>query len=93
MKKAYRIHYHRTFTPRVDTWTHFSSHLLQAANSEALRPAFLPYRYAGLLAQACNFGLDQMAHSTERAYERLAWCTTWHLREETLKPAFSALVN
>jgi len=23
----------------------------------------------------------------------LAWCTTWHLREETLKAAFSSLVN
>jgi Tn3 transposase DDE domain len=77
----------------VDTWTHFSAYLLHAANSEPLRPAFLPSLYAGLLAQACNFGLDQMAHSTELAYERLAWCTTWHLREETLKPAFSALVN
>jgi hypothetical protein len=77
----------------VDTWTHFSAHFLHAANRERLRPAFFPYLYAGLLAQACNFGLDQMAHSTELAYERLAWCTTWHLREDTLKPAFSALVN
>jgi Tn3 transposase DDE domain/Domain of unknown function (DUF4158) len=77
----------------VETWTHFSAHFLHAANSERLRPAFLPYLYAGLLAQACNFGLDQMAHSTELAYDRLAWCTTWHLREDTLKPAFSALVN
>jgi Domain of unknown function (DUF4158)/Tn3 transposase DDE domain len=77
----------------VDTWTHFSAHFLHAANSERLRPAFLPYLYAGLLAQACNCGLDQMAHSTELAYERLAWCTTWHLREDTLKPAFSTLVN
>ena len=77
----------------VDTWTHFSAHLVHAANGESLRPAFLPYLYAGLLAQACNFGLEQMAHSTDLSYERLAWCSTWHLREETLKPAFSALVN
>ena len=77
----------------VDTWTHFSTHLVHAANSEPRQPALLPYLYAGLVAQACNFGLDQMAHSTELAYDRLAWCTTWYLREETLKPAFSALVN
>ena len=77
----------------VDTWTHFSTHLVHAANGEPLRPAFLPYLYASLVAQACNFGLDQMAQSTDLAYERLAWCTTWHLREETLKAAFSALVN
>ena len=77
----------------VDTWTHFSTHLVHAANGEALRPAFLPYLYASLVAQACNFGLDQMAQSTDLAYERLAWCTTWHLREDTLKAAFSSLVN
>lgn len=77
----------------VDTWTHVSAHLVHAAHSEPLRPAFLPYLYAGLVAQACNCGLDHMAHSTDLAYERLAWCTTWHLREDTLKPAFSALVN
>lgn len=77
----------------VDTWTHFSTHLVHVANGEPLPPASLPYLYAGLAAQACNFGLEQMAQSTELAYDRLAWCTTWHLREETLKPAFSALVN
>src|SRR5262249_59703729 len=62
----------------VDTWTHFSAHLVHAANGEALRPAFLPYLYASLVAQACNFGLDQMVQSTDLAYERLAWCATWH---------------
>jgi Tn3 transposase DDE domain len=60
----------------VDTWAHFSTHLVHVANGEALRPAFLPYLYASLVAQACNFGLDQMAQSTDLAYERLAWCTT-----------------
>jgi TnpA family transposase len=77
----------------VDTWTHFSTHLVHAANGDPLRPPFLSYLYAGLVAQACNFGLDQMAHSTDLAYERLAWCTTWHLREDTLKAAFITLVN
>jgi hypothetical protein len=60
----------------VETWTHFSTHLVHAANGEALRPAFLPYLYASLVAQACNFGLDQMAQSTDLVYERLAWCIT-----------------
>jgi TnpA family transposase len=77
----------------VDTWTHFSAHLVHTANGTSLRPAFRPYLYASLIAQACNFGVDQMARSTDLAYERLAWCTTWHLRDETLKTAFSALVN
>jgi TnpA family transposase len=77
----------------VDTWTHFSTHLVHAANGTPLRPSFLPHLYASLVAQACNFGLDQMARSTDLAYEHLAWCTTWHLREDTLKAAFTALVN
>ena len=74
----------------VDTWTHFSAHLVHAANGDPLRPPFLSSLYASLVAQACNFGLEQMAHSTDLAYERLAWCTTWHLREETLKAAITA---
>ena len=53
----------------------------------------LPHLYASLLAHACNFGLEQMAHLTDLAYDHLAWCTTWYLREETLKAAFTALVN
>jgi TnpA family transposase len=77
----------------VDTWTHFSTHLVHATNGDPVRPPFLPALYASVVAQACNFGLDQMAQSTDLAYERLAWCTTWYLREDTLKTAFSALVN
>jgi TnpA family transposase len=77
----------------VDTWTHFSAPLVHAANGTSLRPAFFPYLYASLIAPACNFGVDQMARSTDLAYERLAWWTTWHLRDETLKTACAALVN
>ena len=77
----------------VDTWTHFSDHFVHAAGTEILRPALLPQLYASLLAHACNFGLEQMAHSTDIAYRHLAWCTTWYLREETLKAAFTTLVN
>jgi TnpA family transposase len=77
----------------VDTWTHFSRHLVHAADLERVRPARLPHLYASLLAHACNFGLEQMAHLTDLAYDHLAWCTTWYLREETLKAAFTTLVN
>lgn len=77
----------------VDAWTHFSRHLVHAADLERVRPARLPHLYASLLAHACNFGLEQMAHLTDLAYDHLAWCTTWYLREETLKAAFTALVN
>ncbi|HYT43595.1 MAG TPA: transposase, partial [Methylomirabilota bacterium] len=43
--------------------------------------------------QACNFGLSQMAHIANLSYEKLAWFTTWYIREETLKLAFTTLVN
>ena len=34
-----------------------------------------------------------MAHSASLTYDRLAWASTWYLREETLKAAVTALVN
>jgi hypothetical protein len=77
----------------VDTWTHFSDHFVHAAGADTLRPTLLPQLSASLLAHACNFGLEQMAHSTDLSYRQLAWCTTWYLREETLKAAFTTLVN
>src|SRR5262249_6865163 len=76
-----------------DTWTHFSTRLVHAAGADALQPALLPPLYASVLAYACNFGLEQIAQSTELSYRRLAWCTTWYLREDTLKAAVTALVN
>src|SRR2546428_4435377 len=77
----------------VDAWTHFSDHFVHAARAETLRPTLLPPRYASVLAHACNFGLEQMAHSTDISYRQLAWCTMWYLREETLEAAFTNLVN
>jgi hypothetical protein len=49
--------------------------------------------HASILAQACNFGLTTMAEVAELSYRRLAWCTNWYLREETLRPAIAAIVN
>lgn len=77
----------------VDSWTHFAQHCVHAADAAALRPALLPHFYASILAHACNFGMEQMASLTDLAYDHLAWCTTWHLREDTLKAAVVALVN
>src|SRR5205823_4368380 len=57
----------------VDTWTHFSRHFVHAADAAGLRPAFLPHFYASLLAHACNFGVEQMAHVTDLAYDHFAW--------------------
>src|SRR4030095_3032904 len=77
----------------VDAWTHFSDHFVHAASAETLRPTLLPHLYASILAHACNFGLEQMAHSTDISYHHLACATTWYLREETLEAAFPTLVN
>ena len=77
----------------VDAWTRFSDHFVHAAGAEARRPALLPHLYASILAHACNFGLEQMAQSTDISYRQLAWATTWYLREETLEPAIVSLVN
>jgi len=77
----------------VDTWTHFSRHFVHAADTTSLRPTLLPPFYASVLAHACNFGVEQMAHLTDIAADHLAWCTTWFLREDTLKAAVTHLVN
>ncbi|MEK6571291.1 MAG: transposase, partial [Bacteroidota bacterium] len=55
--------------------------------------ALLTHLYAGLLAPACNFGLEQMAQITDIPYHRLSWCTTWYIREETLRSAITAIIN
>jgi hypothetical protein len=77
----------------VDTWTRFSRHFVHAADATVLRPALLPHFYASVLAHACNFGIEQMAHLTDIAADHLTWCTTWFLREDTLKAAVTGLVN
>jgi hypothetical protein len=77
----------------VDQWTGFSRHLRHLIGREPHRHDFLPILYATLLSQGCNFGFARMAQMAEIPAARLAWCTTWHLREDTLKAATDALVN
>jgi hypothetical protein len=52
----------------VFTTVSFSRHFLHAADATGLRPAVLPPFYASLLAHACHFGVEQMAHVTDLAY-------------------------
>ncbi len=77
----------------VDTWTNFSDCFEHASGAEPRTKEFLINLYASILAQACNFGLDQMEDITGISYRKLAWCTTWYIREETLKPAFTKVIN
>ena len=77
----------------VDGWTNFSRHFAHPNGSEPRSPDALHHCYAGILAQACNFGFMQMQRMSGLTYRKMAWFSTWYLREETLKAAFSELVN
>jgi TnpA family transposase len=77
----------------VDGWTHFSACFEHAGGSQPRSPELLTYLYASILAQAENFGLQQMANIAHLSYDKLAWHTTWYIREETLKRGFTTLVN
>ena len=77
----------------VGGWVNLPEPFEHAAGSQP-RSSELPlYLYASTLAQAENFGLHQMAHIAHLSYEKLAWYTKWYIREETLKKAFTRIVN
>ena len=77
----------------VDRWTGFTKHFTHAGGAKPRNPDLTRHLYATILAQACNFGLTTMAEVSDLSYRQLAWTTDWYLREETLKAAFSALVD
>jgi TnpA family transposase len=77
----------------VDRFTNFSQYFEHAGGREPRSQQFLRHLYAAIVAQACNFGLEEMAQIADLSYQRLAWCTTWYVREETLRAATTALVN
>jgi TnpA family transposase len=77
----------------VDGWTDFSGGFEHAGGREPRSRDLTRHLYAAILAQGCNLGLTRMAQISDRTYDRLAWCTTWYLREETLRAAVATLVN
>jgi TnpA family transposase len=77
----------------VDQWTGFSQYLTHANGGQPRTDELLLHLHAAALAQGTNMGLVEMAHSAGLPYGRLAWASTWYLREETLKAAVTALVN
>jgi TnpA family transposase len=77
----------------VDSWTGFSQRLTHASGGQPRTDELSCHLYATLLAQGTNMGLTEMAHSAGLTYDRLAWCSNWYLREETLKSAVATLVN
>ena len=77
----------------VDGWTRYSRYFEHPSGNEPRSPDALRHCYAGILANACNFGFMQMQRMSGLTYRKMAWHATWYLREETLKSAFSELVN
>ena len=77
----------------VDSWTGFTQFFRHAGGARSRNPDLVRHVDAAILAQACNFGLTTMADIADWTYRQLAWTTDWYLREETLKAAFSALVD
>ncbi len=77
----------------VDGWVGFSQHFTHAGGGAARSPEHRTHLYAALLAQATNLGISAMADVAELSYRQLDWATTSYLRDETLTPAITALVN
>jgi TnpA family transposase len=77
----------------VDAWTQFSRRFEHAGGAEPRTKDLLTHLHAAVFAQACNFGLAQMAEIAELSYRKLAWCATWYVREETLNTAIAQIVN
>jgi hypothetical protein len=77
----------------VDRWIGFTRAFQHAGGAEPRTKDLTTHLHAAIFAQACNFGLEQMAELADLSYRKLAWCATWYLREETLKPAIAQLVN
>jgi TnpA family transposase len=77
----------------VDQWTGFSQHLTHVGGGQPRTDDLLLHLHAAVVAQGTNMGLIELAHHANLTYDRLAWVSTWYLREDTLKAAVAALVN
>jgi len=77
----------------VDGWTSFMRHFTHAAGAQPRTPDLMKHLHASVLTQAWNFWLQEVAHTADLSYDRLRWVTRWYLRDETIKPGFTELVN
>jgi TnpA family transposase len=77
----------------VDGWTGFGHRFEHAGGAEPRHPELRRQLYASVMAQGCNLGLTRMAQIADQSYDSLAWCSTWYVREETLRAAVGAVVN
>jgi len=79
----------------VDRDTNFTAALTHAWGATPRLPGIEHRRnlYAAILAQACNYGTARMAELTGIGADVIDWATRWHLREDTLRAANTAIVN
>ena len=79
----------------VDRETGFTSHLTHAADAQP-RHGEVEHRrnlYAAILAQSCNLGATRMSELSDISADTIDWTTRWYLREETLRPGNTAIVD
>ncbi|QIN78889.1 Tn3 family transposase [Rubrobacter marinus] len=77
----------------VDRWTHFPARLTYAAGSEPTTAGLRRHLHAAILARVTNVGPVRMADLAELSYEKIAWATTWYVREDTLTDAVASVVD
>lgn len=78
----------------VDSWCEFSERFTHLKTGEPAKDKKV--LYAALMADGVNLGLAKMAEATDDSritYERLAWASDWHIRDETYQSAIAELVN
>jgi TnpA family transposase len=78
----------------VDSWTNFTRQFTHLKSGEPCKDKKV--LYAALHADGINLGLVKMAEATDdpkTTYERLAWASDWHVRDETYQRATAELVN
>jgi TnpA family transposase len=78
----------------VDSWTNFTRQFTHLKSGESCKDKKV--LHAALLADGINLGPTKMAESTDDekiTYERLAWASDWHVRDETYQRATAELVN
>jgi len=80
---------------KTDGEIHWSRHFTHAGGGSPRHPPLEHQRnlYAAVLAQACNYGSTRMAELTGISADTIDWTTQWYLREETLRPANTDVVN
>jgi TnpA family transposase len=78
----------------VDSWCEFSGRFTHLKTGEPAKDKKV--LYAALMADGVNLGMTKMAEATDDpkiTYERLAWASDWHVRDDTYQAAIAELVN